>query len=150
MAKASLWVLVLAWAINGCAPGPKLAKYQEPSIDESKLAVLKGYGGTYITIVDNQSAPGSTFKIQQGWGGNTVRLAPGKHDITIHRELGSNPSGASVSLSINTGKKVRAFSYVFEAGHEYEVGPRNRLNPFDTAMVLKDKTEKTEHDLTSN
>lgn len=120
-------------ALVGCAPGPKLQAYLEPTLDDSQVAVLKGYGGTYVTIVDNQEVKGTFLKVSN-WGGNTIRLAPGRHDLTVSRSRGGTNYTQEVSLPL---------THDFEAGHKYEIGPEH-LVEFKFSLVLKDVTAGTE------
>lgn len=128
-----MWVflVVTGW---GCAPGPKLEAYRKPTLDDSQVAVLKGYGGTYVTVIDNQKAPGARLPISN-WGGNTVRLTPGQHDLTVSRITGSGYSSSTVTHPV---------THTFEAGHKYKIGPQSLFNPFNVTFLIKDTTAGTE------
>jgi len=107
-ATVALFICLLS---IGCASGPKLPKYVEPDLPASQVAILEGHGGVYVTVIDGQKAPRSSIVIQQGWGGNKVKLLPGPHSITAYRELGT----------YTIGKTSYSYHHNFEAGHTYRL-----------------------------
>lgn len=130
-------VLALALALVGCAPGSKLPKYVAPQLDKSQAAILSGFGGTNIVIVDNQSV--TDWQFYNAFG-NKVVLAPGEHAVTARRGIENK-----VGLSISRDYITVPFHHTFEAGHNYEVGPESRFNPFNVGLVLKDKTANMQY-----
>jgi hypothetical protein len=124
-------------AVAGCASGPNLPDYVEPKLPPDKSASLEGFGAAYVTIVDNAKAPGSLIRMSN-FGGNSVKLTPGRHRITV-----AQSDSNRFSMTTHTV----AFTYDFKAGHVYRVGPSNRFNPFNRQLSLHDDTTDTAVDI---
>jgi hypothetical protein len=119
-------VAVILCLAAGCAQGPNLPDYKTPKLAESEIVTVNAGFGTYVTVIDNTSVPGSALQMSD-WGGNQVFLTPGKHHLT----LSTNHSSQFFSH-----QRIVAIDFDFIAGHHYGIGPRNMFN---TRLVITDK-----------
>jgi hypothetical protein len=129
LVRASAALALAAMTLAGCA-GPNLPDYVEPKADLKTSATIDGYAGTYVTVIDNTKAPGAGIRMDN-IGGNKVALSPGRHRLTVER---------TTSSRFMARTETYAFVVDFKAGHEYEVGPENRWNPFKNNIIISDKT----------
>ena len=123
-------ILIASLALCGCASGPKLPKYVEPKLPDEQVAVIRGHGGTTVMTVDNQEVSGSGMYMHN-WGGNKVKLLPGRHTLTI---LNATSSGGAMN---RTREREVNITHHFEAGHKYKIGPKSL---FDRTILLHDET----------
>jgi hypothetical protein len=117
---------ILCLVAGGCAQGPKLPDYQPPKLAASQIVTVNAGFGTYVTVIDNTSGPGSALQMSD-WGGILVLLTPGKHHLT----LSTNHSSRMFS-----DQQIKAIDFDFIAGHHYAIGPTNMFN---TRLTITDQ-----------
>ena len=142
--RAVMGAAVMALGLlSGCESGPKLPPYEAPKLSAGEVATMEGTAGTYITVIDEHKV--STGLELADWGGNTVRLTPGRHRISVRQ----TKQGYSVTMggpvqATSVSQRSASWEGDVKAGHKYEIGPMNRWNPFgDQKLVVKDKTDGT-------
>lgn len=133
-------VVLTPLLLVGCAAGPQLPMYAEPSLPADQLVTVEGKGGTYITIVDNAECKRPMLNIA-GSGGNKVRMSPGKHRLTV---INRPSEGAQFSFNpypvAYRSDITRALEFNFVAGHNYEIELDNKWNPKNNQFRLTDTT----------
>src|SRR5438045_9029730 len=126
------FVVVACFAMFlGCAQDKRVS-YVPPTYQPSELATLKGGWGTYIQEIGGARVDSASITLDN-YGGNTVVVTPGWHDLFVQVHT------SSMLAFHNTGAHFR---YELMQGHLYEFGPENLLS---TNVRVTDKTTgKTE------
>ena len=128
-------VLVIA-LMAGCASDPR-PKYVAPATPKEENAVLKSGWGIYIQEVDGAPDGSAGFYVET-WGGNSVQVTPGTHDLLLMQHHSS--AGPVIWHSTYSTR----FSFNCEKGHTYEFSPRNFVT---SKMKVTDKTLGTSMDI---
>ena len=112
--RTPFWITCLAeWVVCvGC--GDNRPVHRDVA-DPVESATLVGQGGTYIEEVDGKQVPSAKTVTYEGAayaGGNTVRVAPGRHRLRVYARASGNRSSG-----------LWEFAFSFEPGHTYELLP---------------------------
>ncbi len=124
--KALAAVLVAALVLIGCEADPRQS-YVEPKLADSQTAKLTGGFGYYVTEVDGDRVDSGNITLST-FGGNSLKLQTGQHDLRFHWE---DPNGRH--------SRSWFVRYTFEAGHAYRFG---MYSLFDTALTITDEQTK--------
>jgi hypothetical protein len=112
---------------GGCAAPDPRPTYVTPKLSTGELATLKCDWHFNVTEVDGARVPEPPVTFYFAPGG-TVKVAPGERTIGVAYDDGGNTYGS------------RRFTYNFQAGHVYKIGPPGA---FASGVRVTDKSTDT-------
>jgi hypothetical protein len=123
------YLLLAAALLAGC--GDNRPVHKDPGdLRGGAVATLVGQNSTYVEEIDGKQVPSAktvTYSGASYAGGNTVKVAPGRHRLRVYCAAGPERSSGQWE-----------FNFDAEAGHAYELSPAS-----ETAVSLQVRDQST-------
>jgi hypothetical protein len=113
--------------------------YAAPKLPAQSVATLRGCWGTYIEEVDGARVADASFMMSD-WGGDIVPVTPGAHNLHVVSKFSgqvSQPMDPSGTFNNDRTTAQHYFSFLFVAGHTYDIAPKSLFQP--TTIRITDK-----------